>query len=57
MNRDEFVSILEDTGVLEVINFNRAGFLIVFFNFYKKLNRRDVYCFEAEVKELMKEFE
>lgn len=57
MNKQDFVDILEATGVLKAIDTNRAAFLIVFFNFYKTLNRNDVYLFEEEVQELMKEFE
>lgn len=54
MNKQDFVDILEATGVLKAIDTNRAAFLIVFFNFYKTLNRNDVYLFEEEVQELMK---
>lgn len=57
MDKLDFVRILEATGVIKAIDTNRAAFLIVFFNFYKTLNRHDVYLFEEEVQALMQEFE
>ena len=57
MDKIDFVEILEITDVLKAIDNNRAGFMIVFLTFYAKLNRRDVYLFESEVQELMREFE
>ena len=36
MDKQDFVRILEATGAIKAIDTNRAAFLIVFFNFYKK---------------------